>query len=213
MFEAYEKFGDYTVYLVNEENIRDMSEKLEEFSNYGIHSDFPKYIPQNEIWLSDHISDDEKFILISEALNRLKYELSGMSETHAYELALKHDKAMRHKFIHSQHIKMPTSNKPDDAIYLSHFGTFKDVEIYIVDGNLIRDFYKTDFVEGGHDYVYHFIPYGEVWIDIEVPRKERILIVMHEVTERALMKDKHLSYDKAHQKASKFEWRLRSQLK
>lgn len=209
--EVYDKYGHYTVFLVNEEEVRNQSIKLQEFSNYGIYSDFPHLIPKHEIWISNHISEDERFILINEALCRIRHEKNGASPKKAYEIALKHDKAMRHKFLHSKHIIIPTRNHPSRQIYLKHYGTFKNIEIYIVDGTLVRDFYKTDFVEGGHDYVYHFVPRGEIWIDAEVEENERILIIIHELIERELMKNKHLSYNKAHEQASKLEWRFRNQ--
>jgi len=211
--KSYDKYGNYMVYLVDEQEVRNLSLNLEEFTNYAIHSDFPRVIPKNEIWLSRHVSGEEMFILIDEALYRLKYELRGMSSDEAYEIALKHDKSVRHKILHSKHINVPTKNEPHESIYINHYGTFKNIEIYIVDGNLVRNFFKTDFVEGGHDYVYHFVPWGEVWIDVEIPEEERILIVIHELAERELMRDKHLPYEKAHEKASKIEWRFRSKLK
>lgn len=205
----YDKYGDYTIYLVNEQEIRNMSKSLQEFSNYGIHADFPKQIHKNEIWLSEQVDNNERFFLIAAALAQIKYELQGMSADKAYDKALALDKALRHKDIHSKHIDIPTNNKVPEEIYLDKYGSIKDINIWIVDGELVRDFFKTDFVEAGHDYVYHWIPFKEIWVDKEVKPEERKLIILHELTERTLMKDKKISYDKAHEKASKVEWRFR----
>lgn len=210
MNTVYGRYGKYTVYLVDEEEVRNQSLKLEEFTNYAIHSDFPEVIPETAIWLSRRTVPEERFILVNEALHRIKYEKQGMSETQAYNKALKLDKILRDKMLWSRHIIDPTNNKPNQDIYLSKYGRFKDIDIWIVDGVLVRSIYKTDFVEGGHDYVYNFIPRGEIWIDAEVPKEERVFIACHEIAERVMMKDKHFSYDKAHDKASRIEWRFRS---
>ena len=209
----YDKYGKNHIFLVDEEEVRNQSLKLEEFTNYAIHSDFPDVIPPNEIWLSNRVSEKEKFILIDEALHRIKCEARGMSPNQAYDVALRHDRDIRQKLINSRQIDTPTSNPVSDSVYIKRFGTFKNINIFIVDGSIVRDYYKTDFVEGGHDYVYRFVPWGEIWIDVEVSKEERMFIVIHEIVERELMRDKHMPYEKAHSKASKFEWRLRQKVK
>ena len=69
--------------------------------------------------------------------------------------------------------------------------------------------YKTDFVEGGHGYVYEWIPKDEIWIDNKIKSKEIPVIILHEFTERTLMKYKNIPYGRAHIAASKVEFEHR----
>jgi len=36
------------------------------------------------------------------------------------------------------------------------------VSVWIIDGRLVRSVFDVDFTEGGHDYVYEFVPQNEV---------------------------------------------------
>jgi hypothetical protein len=72
----------------------------------------------------------------------------------------------------------------------------------------VRDLYDIDFTEGGHDWVYKFVPKGEVWIDNDVKPEERSYIILHELHERNLMK-KGLSYNDAHADSSQLEYHVR----
>lgn len=76
------------------------------------------------------------------------------------------------------------------------------VKTYLVDGDLVRRLFKRDFIEGGHDRVYSWIPSREVWIENKF-RSQPIMtarIALHELYERQLMK--RMSYSRAHPRAS-----------
>ena len=45
------------------------------------------------------------------------------------------------------------------------------VEIWVVNGRLVRSVFDIDFTAGGHDHVYEFVPEGEVWIDDAITEK------------------------------------------
>ena len=45
------------------------------------------------------------------------------------------------------------------------------LKVWIINGKIVRDLYFIDYVEGGHDKVYSFIPEGEIWIDEDVSKK------------------------------------------
>ena len=49
----------------------------------------------------------------------------------------------------------------------------RDLRVWIVRGELVRDLFFIDFTEGGHDRVYKFVPPGEVWLDDDLRRTER----------------------------------------
>jgi hypothetical protein len=44
-------------------------------------------------------------------------------------------------------------------------------KIYVISGKAVRDIVNADFVEGGHGYVYDYIPKNEIWIE-EMLNKE-----------------------------------------
>lgn len=195
--------GPYTIRMVDEEDVRDESEQLEEFSNYAIHSDFPDEIDEQTIWLSEEVPEDERWILIEEAIARIEAEADGAEPDDAYDIGIKRSKKLRSRV-------SPESQDVDvEEFHVEKFGKPKDgCDVWIVDGKKIRDSVDADFVEGGHGFVYGFIPENEIWIDSEVPAKERSTILAHEVKERSLMKA-GATYEEAHQKASRFEWNLR----
>ena len=75
----------------------------------------------------------------------------------------------------------------------------------MVDGRLVRSVFDIDFTEGGHEYVYEFIPENELWIDNDVKQYERGYVILHELHERNKMM-KGMTYNKAHQESSKIEY-------
>ena len=78
----------------------------------------------------------------------------------------------------------------------------KGVKVYIVDGDFIRSNINCDYVEGGHGYVYDYVPKDEIWVEDLENRKDMYFNLQHEIYERDLMKaDPKLSYDDAHDKA------------
>ena len=85
-----------------------------------------------------------------------------------------------------------------------------NLKIYKVDGNYVRTNIFIDFVLGGHDYVYKFVPKNEIWIESLTNTKDMVFSLMHELYERRLMKVKKLKYDPAHKLSAKFEKRLRN---
>jgi hypothetical protein len=95
-----------------------------------------------------------------------------------------------------------------------YYGTQKGFKIYFVDGAKIRTFYHIDFVEGSNGQVKKYIPRNEIWIDNIFLKKQKEVraIVLHEITEAVLMRDKRLSYEKAHRIANTKEKRFRIKL-
>ena len=83
------------------------------------------------------------------------------------------------------------------------------IDVWLVDGNMIRSLYKTDYTEGGHGYVYQWCPKDEIWIEEDTQRGEIPFLVAHEYLELRLMRDEKLEYDEAHEICSKVEFKLR----
>ena len=81
--------------------------------------------------------------------------------------------------------------------------------IWIVDGASVRREFYTDFVMGGHDGRYRFIPSHEVWIDNALSLEEFEYTIEHELLERKLMVEDGLNYNDAHDRASHLEFEMR----
>jgi len=80
----------------------------------------------------------------------------------------------------------------------------EDLEIWLVDGGIVRNKHYIDFTLGGHDLVYDFIPSKQIWIDNDTAEDERAYVIKHELCERKAM-SQGKSYDEAHEEASKVE--------
>jgi hypothetical protein len=82
------------------------------------------------------------------------------------------------------------------------------VSVWIVNGRLVRSVFDIDYIAGGHDHVYEFVPEGEVWIDDAVEEQERGFVLLHELHERNRMAE-GLPYSKAHTESSRLEFHCR----
>lgn len=86
------------------------------------------------------------------------------------------------------------------------------VQVFLVDGERVRDEHSVEFIGGGHYYRYpSFIPVGEVWVENAMDvlgARALALVIFHELYERALMA-KGQSYGDAHAAASRWEKYLR----
>jgi hypothetical protein len=101
----------------------------------------------------------------------------------------------------------------------------KDVKIYAVNGDFIRDgkpgLNFNGFVDGGHYYVTSLpgykqnIPEDEIWVDdvFEFKPNDLRALILHEFVERNLMKYKKWTYDNAHEYANMKETEYRKRVK
>lgn len=221
------RWGKFSVYLVDDEEIRNKAEYAEEFSDYGVNIGKKglatlnfKFIPENEIWVAKSLKSSERHFIISNALAYIRGIERGMDPGDAYDYAIKREQASRAKEslnkLHLKQRKLPDTPKYKDIpkkLYIKKYGAIKDVSetviIYLIEGEVVRDLYKTDYVEGGHAYVYEWIPLDEIWIDKIVPADEIPVVILHEFLERTLMKYKKFPYVRAHEAASKVEFEHR----
>ena len=104
-------------------------------------------------------------------------------------------------------IRRPRSLK---GVYKYYLGKREGLDIWIVDGSLIRRKIVSEFLYGGNDRVYNFIPEGEIWIDGSIDPMEAEYTIKHEIVERNLM-IKGLAYDEAHKIATDEEMKLREE--
>lgn len=89
----------------------------------------------------------------------------------------------------------------------------KGVNVYIVNGDFIRSNINVDFVEGGHGYVYDYVPKDEIWVEDMEDKKEMWFNFKHEQFERNLMKNNpKMSYEDAHDQAVAQETKQRHEI-
>jgi hypothetical protein len=185
----FSKIADFTVWVVDGKYIRENID--EEFSNYGQHYRF-KFIPQNEFWIDKQkVPGEEKYYIDSMlVMNRLMAK--GVSHDKAVrraDLVERRERAKEH-LIKKGYEAKETREEEIQKIHKRLLKKYsnKKIKVWIVDGEAVRDLFFLDFTEGGHGFVYPFIPKDEVWIDDDVNREEIGFILLHELHERNLMK-------------------------
>jgi hypothetical protein len=204
--------GDIKVYEVDGNMIR--KELDTDFTNYAQNFDFEKFIPIDELWIDKENAHSEVDFYVTRMLAERRMIYSGVSRDKAIELSRKVEEAERHK---TKKFKEVLKTKKDQLkkIKLQKIMQLKDLSVWLVDGEMVRDLFFVDFVEGGHDKVYKFIEDnkesedGEIWIDDDVLEKERYYDITHELIERRFMA-KGWKYNRAHRAALKVEWIMRN---
>ena len=206
--EKVEERGNIQVWVVDGAYIRSNSD--DEFTNFGQHYRYP-YIPQNELWIDREAqNDDERQFFIEHLLVEHKLMAGGMP----YEQAI----------VIADHAERKERRRAGDLRIMTHQGQKlpdgKDVHerlrrklesglsVWIISGRLVRSAFDIDFTEGGHGYVYEFVPENEVWIDDDIEEAERGYVLLHELHERNRMA-KGIPYNKAHTESSRLEYHCR----
>jgi len=103
--------------------------------------------------------------------------------------------------------------KSVDNIYRYYWGVKEGYKVWIIDGNTVRLKIYNEFLYGGNEQRYPFVPKGEIWIDHAISAEEFDLTLIHELNERHLMAKYGWSYDKSHDSSLAIEVGLRRQFK
>jgi len=205
--EKLEERGGISIWLVDGTYIR--SRINEEFTSCGQHYHC-NYIPENEIWIEKALSKDEWRFCIDHMLVERRLMATGTSYDNALEAADKEERKERRRSGDMRKLTRGGKELPDPKEV--HIRLWKKLEngvsVWVVNGRFVRSVFDVDFVEGGHDYVYEFVPENEVWIDDDTEEKERGFILLHELHERNLMA-KSWTYEKAHADSSRLEYHCR----
>jgi hypothetical protein len=199
----------FNIFSVDGEYVRD--HMSEEFTNFGQHFRF-RFIPRDEFWIDQERTPGEEEFFIDHMLLEHRLMAEGMGYDEALARADRLEMRERRK---SEYIKKgirPHRTRSENIAkihqrLLKRFSSDK-LQVWIVDGEMVRDLYFIDFTEGGHDKVYKFVPAGEVWLDDDLQLKELRYVLLHEVHERRLMA-RGWSYFKAHRSASHIEYHCR----
>jgi hypothetical protein len=96
-----------------------------------------------------------------------------------------------------------------DNVYRYYCGEKEGFKIWIVDGAMIRKNIFNEFVYGGNDQRYPFVPQNEIWIDNSVSSEEYETTLAHEINERNLMAKFGMTYFDAHDSSLALELAMR----
>ena len=203
----------WAVYAVNAYAVRDVAQPDEEFGNFATVREFPSLIPKGEIWIADRNVEEEGIFFIADALMRQKECERGVPEERAYTAGLNVERTLRERLTGLKFRAGRPHKRVPRSVYVDHYFTIPDekfpVNVWVADGRVIRSLYKTDYTEGGHGYVYPWVPKGEIWVEKALDRRELPFIVTHEYLELRLMRDRGVDYDRAHEICAKVEFQMR----
>lgn len=190
----YKTMEDGTkVYLVDGAYVR--KHLNEEFTNFANHYNFPNLIVKGEYWIDKGHGKDEYKYFIAHMQKEDELMQNGSDWDKAYAEACRYESDLRKK----------ENNEP---IKKEKIGEQDRISIWLVNGEQVRNKYDIDFVQGGHDKVYPYIPKNEIWIDDYIPEKERDEVILHELWERDQM-SQGKEYEPAHEGASMVEKKYR----
>jgi hypothetical protein len=199
--------GDMKAWVVDGAYIRGHID--EEFTNFGQHYRFA-YIPPNELWLDDATESEEQQFFIDHLLVENRLMAKGVSYEKALAAGDRAEQKERRRAGDVARLTHHGQRLPDG--HDVHKRLWKKLEnsvaVWIVGGRMVRSVFDIDFTEGGHDYVYEFVPEKEVWIDDDILEPERPYVLVHELHERNRMAT-GWPYSKAHAESSRVEYRCR----
>src|SRR3954462_12603975 len=139
---------DYPVYSVNGYSVRNVARPDEEFGNFATTDEFPDLIPRGEIWISEKIAAREGVFFIANALTRLARQAAGATEK-AYDDGLEVERLLRERMTGLAFRDGKPHAKVPPEIYLERYATLPDpkgdVAVWLIRGDLARDYYKTDY--------------------------------------------------------------------
>lgn len=203
----YDKRGPVTAYIVDGPYIRKNIDP--EFTNFAQHWDKP-YVPENEVWLDKENVPNEYPYTLENALTQRREMASGKS----YNEALKRGDAVEKR----ERVRANPPKKGDEKLnpqliedakkeLLGTIGKDK-IPVWLVAGDMIRET-DPDFVEGGNDGAYPWMPKNTIIIDDDISPEERPAIIVHEGTERDRIINKGMKYPEAHKLSSQDEHEYR----
>lgn len=203
-----ETIGEFEVWDVDGMYVR--SKLNREFTNFGQHFRFP-FIPKYQFWIDHENASDETAFYVEHML----LEWTLMSQGINYDTAIaradhKEQKERRKSALMAKVSKELTASLKTipKEVYVHRLTDSASPQIWIINGELVRDLFFIDFTEGGHHFVYDFVPVNEVWLDNDLVPAEREFVLLHELHERYLMFT-GWTYVHAHNSSSYIEYQCR----
>jgi hypothetical protein len=211
------KEDNYDVWIVDGNQVR-----LKIFSSflYGGNEQRYPFNPKGEIWIDNAISCEEYYLTLAHELNERhlmakfgwKY-IAAHDSSLSLELTIRHlneevcseHEASLKKVAATDYSNIKEIKGISDSIQLRNIyripaGTREGINIWIVDGYMVRKNVYPDFGFSGNDLSYHFIPQKEIWIDGQVSCEETEYSIGTELKERTLI-ERGKSYDDAYSDA------------
>lgn len=102
-----------------------------------------------------------------------------------------------------------TKTIQEQSVYRYYWGEKDGFKVWIVDGALIRKNIFNEFIYGGNDERYPFVPLNEIWIDNSISSEEFETTLAHEINERNLMLKFGMTYFDAHDSSLMVELAMR----
>jgi hypothetical protein len=211
------KKDNYDIWIVDGNQVR-----LKIFSSflYGGNEQRYPFNPKGEIWIDNAISCEEYWLTLAHELNeRHLMAKFGWKYLTAHDSSLSLEQTIRHSNdeacrLHEASLKKisPTDfdnikeikSLPDSIqlqnIYRIPMGVRDGIDVWIVDGYMVRKNVYPDFGFSGNDLSCHFIPPKEIWIDGQVSCDETEYSIATELAERKAM-EAGKSYDDAYSDA------------
>ncbi len=143
------------------------------------------YIPEGEWWCDWRFADETDFLLAVDRA-RLIFEKTATPSRSRTEMIRRFTEP---------------GQCPNFVIKYSRY---KNLRVAQVNGSIVRRYIDPQFIIGGHDIVYPYIPKNEIWIDDKLDPRDIPHVLVHESFERDLMR-KGKSYDVAHDWATAAE--------
>lgn len=203
-----EQYEEFTVYDVDGKHIRNNMNR--EFTNFAEHYSFPAMIPMYEFWIDHENSPDETKYFVEHMMAEWHYCNQGLSFNDALAKADAREKRERNKSALMKKVLEEKEKHPKEVPHIVYKKKLEEIdmgkiEVWLINGEAVRDAYFMDFTEGGHHFVYHFVPENEVWIDDDLVPSERPFVILHELHERYLM-SQGMDYNHAHASSSSIEY-------
>lgn len=199
-----ETIGSCKIWLVNGSYIRKaINENFVEYDHHWRR----KFIPKNEFWIDQETNPEEWKFFIHHMFVEKGLIKNGEDYKEAEKRADSFEEKERGAELKKKHLlgfkkdRKKLLEKVKKKILNDYGGK---IQIWLVDGKTVRDFFLTEYAEGGHDKIYPFIPKGEIWIDEVLSKDEIKFIILHELHERRLM-SRGKKYSEAHKSATLVE--------
>ncbi|MDQ7779305.1 MAG: hypothetical protein RDV41_06300 [Planctomycetota bacterium] len=187
------------VYIVDGNHVRTHLEV--DFTQSAHCFSFPKLVPADEIWIDREETPDETKYIANHAFIERALMQQGWKYNDALNLADRVARKERGKKRDERFLdKKPNHDELPKRLYVRRLEQMEEaggVQVWLINGKAVREVLDLEFVQGGHEYVYTYVPANEVWLDDDLIPEELPHVLLHEIVERNLMA-KGMSYGRAH---------------
>lgn len=204
----FREIGPIQVWIVDGSYVRAKIDP--NFTDFAEHQHSP-YVPADQFWIDKDTDPSDRGYFLDNVLVQHRLMSQGVSYEKALAAGDKVEHAERQR-ANPQAVYEGHNKGTAGPVLLALWGeTDNLLMVYVVDGAMVRLRFDENYVEGGHDLVYPYIPKDEVWIEQAIydDPDERLFDLLHELYERRMMQQ-GMPYVKAHDAALKIEHETRN---